>query len=60
MSKLSDWQKDIIDTRLANIKNNPDRLRPICKLFEELDSTLQFTPRLPPAHQHIKPIYRGS
>jgi len=36
-SALSQWQKDIIDARLEDIKNNPDRIRPITDLMEELD-----------------------
>jgi hypothetical protein len=37
MSDLPDWQKEIIDARLADLKNNPNRIRPISELFEELD-----------------------
>jgi len=36
-TELPEWQKNIIDARLADIKNNPDRIRPISELFEELD-----------------------
>jgi hypothetical protein len=34
---LSDWQKELIDTRLNAIKKNPDRVLPIDLLIEELD-----------------------
>ncbi len=34
---LSDWQKQLIDKRLECIAQNPDRLRPIEELFDELD-----------------------
>jgi len=36
-TELPEWQKNIIDARIADIKNNPDRIRPISELFEELD-----------------------
>ncbi|HEY8784412.1 MAG TPA: addiction module protein [Mucilaginibacter sp.] len=36
-SQLPQWQKNLIDARLADLKNNPDRIRPISELFEELD-----------------------
>ena len=36
-SVLPQWQKDLIDARLADLKDNPDRIRPISELFEELD-----------------------
>ncbi len=36
-TELPQWQKDIIDTRLLDMQNNPDRIRPISELFEELD-----------------------
>jgi len=36
-TELPEWQKNFIDARLADIKNNPDRIRPISELFEELD-----------------------
>ncbi|MFI5139464.1 MAG: hypothetical protein ACHQIM_16700 [Sphingobacteriales bacterium] len=35
--ELPQWQKDLIDTRLADLKDNPARIRPISELFEELD-----------------------
>ena len=36
---LPDWQKELIDTRLNAIKENPDRILPIDSLIEELDRT---------------------
>ena len=35
---IPQWQKDLIDERLQAIANNPQRLRPIEELFQELDS----------------------
>jgi hypothetical protein len=35
--ELPQWQKDLIDTRLSALKDNPARIRPISELFEELD-----------------------
>jgi len=35
---LPDWQKQIIDQRLQAIAGDPNRLRPIEELFEELDN----------------------
>lgn len=34
--ELPQWEKDIIDTRLETITKNPERLKPIESLFEEL------------------------
>jgi hypothetical protein len=34
---LPQWQKDLIDVRLKKIADNPECLRPIEELFEELD-----------------------
>ena len=34
---LPEWQKQLIDQRLAAIDQHPDRLRPIDELFSELD-----------------------
>jgi hypothetical protein len=34
---LLEWQKQLIDNRLDAIAKNPDRLRPIDELFDELD-----------------------
>ncbi|OQP55963.1 hypothetical protein A4H97_20465 [Niastella yeongjuensis] len=34
---LPEWQKQLIDQRLAAIAQNPDRLHPIDELFSELD-----------------------
>ncbi len=34
---LPDWQREIIDQRLAVIKDNPERLRPIQELFDEME-----------------------
>jgi len=36
-TELPEWQKNIIDARLDDLKNNPGRIRPISELFEELD-----------------------
>ena len=36
--ELPQWQKDLIDARLEKIKNDPNCLRPIEELFEELDN----------------------
>ncbi|HEX8462659.1 MAG TPA: addiction module protein [Segetibacter sp.] len=35
--ELPQWQKDLIDRRLANIKENPGSLIQIDELFHELD-----------------------
>jgi hypothetical protein len=37
-SELPQWQKDIIDKNLKEIADNPQCLRPIEELFNELDS----------------------
>jgi hypothetical protein len=34
---LPEWQKQLIDQRLEAIAKNPERLRPIDELFDELD-----------------------
>jgi hypothetical protein len=36
---LPQWQKDILDIRLADL-NNPDKLEPIDELFKALDSEI--------------------
>jgi hypothetical protein len=36
--ELPQWQKELIDSRLKIIQNNPDSLRPIEELYEELDN----------------------
>jgi hypothetical protein len=36
-TELPEWQKNIIDTRLDDLKNNPGQIRPISELLEELD-----------------------
>lgn len=36
-SDLPQWEKDLIDNRLNTIEKNPERLRPIEELFEELN-----------------------
>lgn len=33
---IQQWEKDLIDLRLNAIEKNPERLRPISKLLEEL------------------------
>ncbi len=34
--ELPQWEKDLIDSRLEAIAKNPERLKPIESLFEEL------------------------
>ncbi len=34
---LPQWQKDVIDKDLKEIADNPQYLRPISELFDELD-----------------------
>jgi hypothetical protein len=34
--ELPQWEKDLIDSRLETITKNPERLKPIESLFEEL------------------------
>jgi hypothetical protein len=34
---LPQWEKDLIDKRLGAIQKNPERLRPIDELMEELN-----------------------
>jgi len=36
--ELPEWQKDLIDSRLSQIQNNPERLKPIDELLQELDN----------------------
>lgn len=36
-SELPAWQRDLIDARLDEIQNNPERIRPIAELMKELD-----------------------
>jgi Putative addiction module component len=36
--KLPEWHKEIIDSRLLAIENNPERIRPISELLNELDN----------------------
>lgn len=36
-SELPQWQKDLIDTRLAAINSNPERIKPIDGLFKALN-----------------------
>ncbi len=36
--QFPNWQKQLIDERLKCIAQNPDRIRPIEELFDELDS----------------------
>lgn len=38
---LPSWQKKLIDERLKAIEENPERIRPIEELFEELDNDLE-------------------
>lgn len=32
-----DWQRQLVTDRLQTISNNPDRLKPITELYQELD-----------------------
>ncbi len=34
---LPQWEKDLIDNRLSLIQTNPERLRPVNELFDELN-----------------------
>ena len=34
---LPEWQMELIDTRLKSIKENPERVKPIAGLLNELD-----------------------
>lgn len=36
-AEMPQWHKDVIDDRLDGIENNPDRIRPISELMDELD-----------------------
>ncbi len=36
--ELPQWQKDMIDARLKEIAEHPERMQPIEELFAELDS----------------------
>jgi len=36
-SELPQWQKDLIDTRLAAIQSSPERIKPIDGLFKALN-----------------------
>jgi hypothetical protein len=36
-SELPDWLKSLIDLRLSYIQENPQRIKPIADLLEELD-----------------------
>ena len=36
-SNLPDWHKQLIDSRLDALENNPELIRPISELFDELD-----------------------
>ena len=36
--EIPEWQKELLDKRLKAIAENPERLRPIEELFEELDN----------------------
>ncbi len=36
-NELPQWQKNLIDSRLKKIADNPDCLKPIEELFAELD-----------------------
>jgi len=34
---LPEWQMELIDHRMASIEKNPERVKPIAQLLEELD-----------------------
>lgn len=36
VADIPDWQKDILDHRLSLIEQNPNSIRPINELFDEL------------------------
>ncbi|MBE9464048.1 addiction module protein [Dyadobacter subterraneus] len=36
-SQIPDWQKELLDLRINAISKNPEKLRPIEELFDELD-----------------------
>lgn len=36
-SQIPDWQKELLDLRINAISRNPEKLRPIDELFDELD-----------------------
>jgi hypothetical protein len=38
---IPDWHKELIDTRLQAINENPDRILPIDSLIEELDREVE-------------------
>ncbi len=38
---LSQWQKELIDSRLQMIADHPERLKPIKELFDELNNNEQ-------------------
>jgi hypothetical protein len=38
--EVPQWEKDIIDERLRAIALNPERLRPMSELFDELDKEI--------------------
>ena len=37
---IPQWQKDILDKRLDDYKNNPDKFKPIDELFDALDQDI--------------------
>jgi len=38
--ELPQWQKDLLDKRLDDYKNNPDKFKPIDELFDALDQDI--------------------
>ena len=36
-NELPEWQKNILDARLTDLESNPESIKPIIELFEELD-----------------------
>lgn len=37
---IPQWQKDLLDKRLDDYKNNPDKFKPIDELFDALDQDI--------------------
>jgi len=37
---IPQWQKDLLDKRLEDYKNNPDKFKPIDELFDALDQDI--------------------
>lgn len=39
-NEIPEWQKQLLDARLEEISKNPQNLRPIAELFDELNRTI--------------------